>query len=116
MLFAAGMTLIDTTDGVLMLGAYEWARVSPIRKLYYNVTITFLSAVIALSIGTIEALALIGDKLGLTATPWTVAERLSANVNSLGFWIIGLFAAAWLGSVVIYKWRGYDRIEAASVA
>ena len=64
-LFAAGMSLIDTTDGVLMLGAYGWAFVKPIRKLYYNLTITAVSVVVAVLIGGIEALGLIGDQLGL---------------------------------------------------
>ena len=64
-LFTAGMTLIDTTDGVLMLGAYGWAFMKPIRKLYYNMTITAVSVVVAVLIGGIETLGLIGDKLGL---------------------------------------------------
>ena len=65
-LFAAGMTLIDTTDGVLMLGAYGWAFMKPIRKLYYNMTITAVSVVVALVVGGLETLNLIGDQLGLT--------------------------------------------------
>ena len=62
-LFAAGMSLIDTTDGILMLGAYDWAFVKPIRKLYYNMTITLVSVVVAVLIGGIEALGLVGDQL-----------------------------------------------------
>ena len=65
-LFAAGMTLVDTTDSVLMVGAYNWAFVKPIRKLYYNLTITAVSAVVAVLIGSLEALNLIGDKLGFS--------------------------------------------------
>ena len=65
-LFTAGMTLIDTTDSILMLGAYGWAFVKPIRKLYYNLTITAVSVVVALVVGGLEALNLIGDQLGLT--------------------------------------------------
>ncbi len=64
-LFAAGMSLVDTTDGVMMLGAYDWAFVKPIRKLYYNMTITLVSVVVALVIGGIEALGLIADQFGL---------------------------------------------------
>ena len=62
-LFAAGMSLVDTTDGVLMLGAYDWAFVKPIRKLYYNLTITLVSVVVAFLVGGIEALGLVGDQL-----------------------------------------------------
>ena len=65
-LFAAGMSLIDTTDGILMLGAYDWAFVKPIRKLYYNLTITSVSVVVAVLIGGIEALGLLGDQLQLS--------------------------------------------------
>ena len=65
-LFTAGMTLVDTTDSLLMLGAYGWAFVQPIRKLYYNLTITAVSVVVAVLVGGIEALNLIGGQLGLT--------------------------------------------------
>ena len=65
-LFAAGMALVDTSDGVMMLGAYDWAFVKPIRKLFYNLTITFVSVIVAILIGGIEALRLIGGQLGLT--------------------------------------------------
>ena len=110
-LFAVGMALIDTADGVVMLGAYEWAFVKPIRKLYYNITITLISAMVAIVIGGIEALALIGDKLGLTGAPWRIAAELGANFNSLGFAIIGLFVACWLASFAIYRWKHFDEIE-----
>jgi len=110
-LFAVGMALIDTADGVVMLGAYEWAFVKPIRKLYYNITITLISAMVAIVIGGIEALALIGDKLGLTGAPWRIAAELGANFNSLGFAIIGLFVACWLASFAIYRWKRFDEIE-----
>ena len=68
-LFTAGMTLIDTTDSVLMVGAYGWAFVKPVRKLYYNMTITFVSVMVAVVIGGIEALGLIADKFGLEWRP-----------------------------------------------
>jgi high-affinity nickel-transport protein len=69
-LFTAGMSLVDTSDGVLMVGAYGWAFVKPIRKLYYNLTITLVSVIVALVIGGIEALGLIGNKLGLNRGFW----------------------------------------------
>jgi nickel/cobalt transporter (NiCoT) family protein len=110
-LFAAGMALIDTTDGVLMLGAYEWAFVKPIRKLYYNMTITGVSALVAIIIGGIETTALIAHKLELTSGGWKLASSLAEHFNALGFAIIGLFAAAWAASYFIYRWRRFDEIE-----
>jgi high-affinity nickel-transport protein len=110
-LFAAGMALIDTTDGVLMLGAYEWAFVKPIRKLYYNMTITGVSALVAIIIGGIETTALIANKLELNGGGWTIASSLAEHLNTLGFAIIGLFAAAWGVSYVVYRWKRFDEIE-----
>jgi high-affinity nickel-transport protein len=110
-LFAAGMALIDTTDGVLMLGAYEWAFVKPIRKLYYNMTITGVSALVAIIIGGIETTALIANKLELTHGGWRIASSLAEHFNALGFAIIGLFAAAWALSYFIYRWKRLDEIE-----
>ena len=111
LLFAAGMALIDTVDGALMMGAYQWAFVKPIRKLYYNITITLVSALVAIVIGGIEAAALLGDKLGLTGGVWSVAADLGEHFNSLGFFIVGLFAACWLASWIIYRWKRFDEID-----
>ena len=110
-LFAAGMSLVDTTDGILMLGAYEWAFVRPIRKLYYNLTITLVSVVVAVLIGGIEALGLIGDQLHLKGSFWSVIGLLNDNFNNLGFVIIGVFVTAWLASYVIYKAKGFDQLD-----
>jgi high-affinity nickel-transport protein len=115
-LFAVGMALIDTLDGVVMLGAYDWAFVKPIRKLYYNITITLISAIVAIVIGGIETLALIGDKLGLAGWPWDMAGALGENFNSLGFAIIGLFLFCWIASFLIYRWRRFDEIEVRQAA
>jgi high-affinity nickel-transport protein len=115
-LFAAGMALIDTTDGVLMLGAYEWAFVKPIRKLYYNMTITGVSALVAIIIGGIETTALIAHKLDLTSGCWKIASSLAEHFNALGFGIIALFAAAWAVSYFIYQWKRFDEIEIPSEA
>ena len=112
-LFAAGMTLVDTTDGILMLGAYEWAFVRPIRKLYYNLTITLVAVVVALLIGGIEALGLFGGQLGLRGGFWDAVGTLNDNFDNLGFVIIGVFLAAWLVSVLIYKVMRYDQLEVA---
>lgn len=110
-LFAAGMASIDTTDGVLMLHAYDWAFVKPIRKLYYNLTITLVSVVVALAIGGIEALGLLGGKLQLSGWFWDGIEALNGNFNTLGLVVIGVFAASWAASVAFYYARGYHRIE-----
>ena len=110
-LFAAGMSLVDTTDGVMMLGAYDWAFVKPMRKLYYNMTITLVSVVVALLIGGIEALGLIGDQLGMGDTGfWGFIGALNDNFNNLGFVIIGVFALAWILSYVVYKAKGLDDV------
>ena len=110
-LFAAGMSLIDTTDGVLMLSAYDWAFVKPIRKLYYNLTITLVSVVVAILIGGIETLGLIGGKLNMTGWFWDGIGTLNENFNSLGFIIVGVFIAAWIGSVVVYRYKGLDDLD-----
>ena len=115
-LFAAGMSLIDTTDGVLMLGAYDWAFVKPIRKLFYNMTITLVSVVVALLIGGIEALGLLQDQLHLAGGFWNAVGRLNGNFNSLGFIIIGIFVLTWGASVVIYRYKGYENLEVKSSA
>jgi nickel/cobalt transporter (NiCoT) family protein len=112
-LFTAGMSLADTTDGVLMLGAYGWAFNKPIRKLYYNLTITSVSVLMALIIGGIEALGLIADKLSLEGPFWAFVQALNENFGSLGYLIIAIFAASWLVSFVIYRIKKYDAIEMA---
>lgn len=111
LLFAAGMSLIDTTDGILMLGAYDWAFVKPIRKLYYNLTITSVSVLVAVLIGGIEALGLIGGQLSLSGWFWDGVGELNGNFNSLGFAIIGVFIVAWAASVVAYRYGGLDALE-----
>ncbi|HTW73523.1 MAG TPA: HoxN/HupN/NixA family nickel/cobalt transporter [Steroidobacteraceae bacterium] len=110
-LFAAGMSLIDTTDGILMLGAYDWAYIKPIRKLFYNMTITLVSVVIAVLIGGIEALGLLMQQMQLSGPFWDVVGLLNNNFNNLGFIIIGIFVIAWVGSVFIYRYKGYDSLE-----
>jgi nickel/cobalt transporter (NiCoT) family protein len=113
-LFTAGMALIDSTDSVLMLGAYAWAFVKPIRKLYYNITITFVSVVIALLIGGIEALGLIGGQFKMQGTVWDAIGSLNDNFGILGFIIIGVFIVSWLASFLIYRMNKYDEIEVST--
>ncbi len=92
-LFAAGMSLIDTTDNILMLGAYGWAFVKPIRKLYYNMTITCVSVVVALVVGGIEALSLVAGYFHFQGRFWDGMAKLNDNFGTLGYFIVGLFAA-----------------------
>jgi nickel/cobalt transporter (NiCoT) family protein len=115
-LFTAGMTLIDTTDGILMLGAYGWAFVKPIRKLYYNLTITAVSVVVAVVVGGLEALNLIGDRLGLSDGGgfWGAIGAINDNFGALGYIIAGIFVVSWLLSFIVYRARGYDKIEVAT--
>jgi len=113
-LFTAGMTLVDTTDGILMVGAYGWAFMKPIRKLYYNLTITFVSVIVALIVGGIEAMGMLKDQLNLTGGMWDFIGSLNDNFGTLGFVIIGVFLLSWVGSVVIYRVKGFDRVESTS--
>jgi len=109
-LFTAGMSLVDTTDGILMLGAYGWAFLNPLRKLFYNLTVTAVSVIVALLVGGIEALGLIGDKLSMTGRFWDFIGSLNDNFGTLGFVIIGIFAICWAGSLLLYRINGYDKI------
>ena len=113
-LFTAGMSLMDTTDSTVMVGAYGWAFVKPIRKLYYNMTITFVSVVAALVVGGIEALGLIGDRLGLEGPFWSFIGALGDNFGLVGYGIVAFFVASWAVSFLIYKAKGYDRLEHAA--
>jgi high-affinity nickel-transport protein len=109
-LFTAGMSLLDTTDSVLMLGAYGWAFVKPIRKLYYNLTITFVSVLTALLVGGIEAFGLIGRKLQLEGAFWSFIARLNGDFGSLGYLIVAIFVGAWVASAILYRVKGYDSL------
>jgi high-affinity nickel-transport protein len=110
-LFAAGMSLIDTTDNILMLGAYGWAFIKPVRKLYYNMTITFVSVVVALVVGGIEALGLLAGEFHWNGLFWGMVLKLNGNFGALGYFIIGIFALSWVLSIAIYKWRRFDELE-----
>jgi high-affinity nickel-transport protein len=111
-LFAAGMSLVDATDGVLMLGAYGWAYVKPIRKLYYNLNITFVSVVIAFAIGGIEVLSIVAERFGLHGGFWEFARDLDFAI--IGFGIIAVFVVSWTASTLIYRWKRYDSLPITS--
>lgn len=104
------MSLVDTTDGVLMLGAYGWAFVHPVRKLFYNVSITLISAMIAIVIGSIELLGLFGDRLALKGAFWSFLAQLNDHFGALGYGIIGFFVMCWAGSVALWRRKTYDKL------
>jgi high-affinity nickel-transport protein len=105
-LFAAGMSLVDATDGIMMLGAYGWAYVKPIRKLYYNLNITLVSVLIAFGVGGVEVLSILADKLGLKGGIWDWVGGLDFGIIGVG--IIAIFALSWGISTAIYRWKHYD--------
>ena len=102
------MTLVDTTDGVLMLGAYGWAYRNPMRKLFYNLTITSVSVLVALVVGGIETLGLVGSRFQLRGAFWDAISGLNENFGALGYGIVALFVVSWGLSFLIYRFKGYD--------
>ncbi|MNZ37509.1 High-affinity nickel transport protein [compost metagenome] len=113
-LFASGMALIDTIDHLLMVGAYGWAFNKPQRKLYYNMTITGTSVVVALFIGGLEALGLVMDKFQLSGGIWNAVAKVNDNLGNAGFFVVGLFITCWVISMLNYRWRGYDALVVRS--
>jgi nickel/cobalt transporter (NiCoT) family protein len=111
-LFAAGMTLVDTMDGALMMGAYGWAFVKPVRRLYYNIIVTLTSAAVAFLVGGVEALGLISDHFGFSGAFWDQVTALNNHFGVLGYAIIGLFVLCWGVSVLVYRLRRFDEIPA----
>ncbi len=101
LLFAAGMCLFDTLDGCFMNFAYDWAFSNPVRKVFYNLTMTGLSVAVAFLIGTIELLGLLGQEARLNSPFWNVVKGF--NINTAGFAIVGLFVATW--AVALVYWR-----------
>jgi high-affinity nickel-transport protein len=112
-LFTAGMALVDTADSVLMTRAYGWAFVRPIRKLYYNLTITAVSVLVALLVGGVEALGLVANRFALQGAFWETVIALNGEFGALGYLIVALFVVSWIWSVMIYRLKGYDRLEQA---
>jgi high-affinity nickel-transport protein len=105
-LFAAGMCLFDTADGCFMNFAYDWAFARPVRKVYYNLTITGLSVFVAFFIGTIELLGLLGQEAGLTTGFWSFLANF--NINTAGFVIVGIFVLTWALALAIWH---YGKVE-----
>jgi high-affinity nickel-transport protein len=105
-LFAAGMCLFDTADGCFMNFAYDWAFARPVRKVYYNITITGLSVFVAFFIGTVEQLGLLGQEFNLSGGFWTFMGNF--NINKAGYVIVGVFVVVWIVALAI--WR-FGKIE-----
>ncbi|SFL98010.1 high-affinity nickel-transport protein [Pelosinus propionicus DSM 13327] len=105
-LFAAGMSLFDTADGVIMTNAYKWAFNTPLRKVYYNLTMTSMSVIAALVIGTLELAQVISSKMELTGWGWKLVNSL--DVGAVGYILVGLFVMIWIASYGIWK---FNRIE-----
>jgi high-affinity nickel-transport protein len=107
LLFAAGMTLLDTLDGTFMNFAYHWSFSNPVRKVYYNIVVTGLSVAVALLIGSIELVGLLHDRLGLTdpVTGWISG----LDLNNVGFVIVGLFVVVWAVAIAYWRIAGIDR-------
>lgn len=103
LLFCAGMTLVDTLNGHLMIQAYGWAKVQPQRKLFYNMTITFISVITAVIIGTVEVIELVSDKLHLQGVLVSIAEAMSMHFSVIGYGIIGIFVLTWTASLCLNK-------------
>jgi len=114
LLFTAGMSLADTTDGIMMLGAYGWAFIRPIRKLYYNLNITLISVLVAVIVGTIEVLGIIASELQLGGPFWSFISNL--DFESLGFVIVGVFVVSWVTSTIIYRVKKYEDIDTTATA
>jgi high-affinity nickel-transport protein len=107
-MFTCGMILVDTTDGLTMRVAYGWAFLNPIRKIYYNLTVTVISVLVALAIGTAELLQVIANELKLTGAFWNLLSDL--DFETIGFGIIIIFLASWLLSVAVWKYRRFDEV------
>ena len=100
-LFAAGMSLLDTIDGCFMNFAYGWAFSKPVRKVYYNLTVTGLSVAVALVVGTIELVSILTEKLGITTGVLAAVGGL--DLNHVGYAIVGLFVATWLVAATVWR-------------
>jgi nickel/cobalt transporter (NiCoT) family protein len=114
-LFTSGMALIDTADSVLMVEVYGWAFLRPLRKLWYNLTLTALSIFVALFIGGLEALGLLADRLGLSGGFWNAVGNFNNDLNRFGYAVIGVFLLGWAASVLLYRLQGYEERPSASL-
>ena len=110
LLFAAGMSLLDTADGLVMRFAYGWAFAKPGRRMVYNLGVTTLSVGVAFIVGTIEIVSLFGESMNLTGGFWSWAS--SVDLNTLGFAVVGVFVIAWVSALVVWRMRARAVAEA----
>ncbi|HEV2167102.1 MAG TPA: HoxN/HupN/NixA family nickel/cobalt transporter [Thermoplasmata archaeon] len=106
LMFTCGMMLVDTADAIAMRVAYGWAFLKPVRKIYYNLTITIISVLVALAVGTVELLQVLAGELGLTGGFWGALATL--DFETLGFVIVGIFVGAWLLAIAYYRYRRFE--------
>jgi high-affinity nickel-transport protein len=109
LLFTCGMVTVDTADGVAMRVAYGWAFLNPIRKIYYNLTVTVISVLVAWAIGTIELMQVLSTELNLNGLFWTWLNAI--NFEMIGFGIIGIFILSWLVSFGFWRLKKYDKLD-----
>jgi len=107
--FTCGMVLVDASDGVFMRVAYGWAFLNPLRKIYYNLTVTLISILVAVVIGTLELLSVLANELKLSGPFWTSLGRL--NFEMIGYGIIGIFVSAWIVSLAYWKYKRFDELN-----
>jgi high-affinity nickel-transport protein len=107
LVFAAGMSLMDTADGAFMTRAYGWAFATPVRKVYYNISVTSLSVAIAWMVGGVELLQVLAAKLSLHGTFWRLLESL--DLGRLGYLVVALFVLTWLLSITLWKTRRFEQ-------
>jgi high-affinity nickel-transport protein len=113
-LFAAGMCLMDTTDGVFMNGAYGWAFAKPVRKVFYNITITTISVIVALVIGTIELIGVLADRADVTSGP--ISAIANIDLDYAGYGIVGLFFVSWIVALAVWRFGRIEQRWSASLA
>ncbi len=109
LLFTCGMVTVDTADGVAMRVAYGWAFLNPIRKIYYNLTVTVISVLVAWAVGTVELLQVLSTELNLNGLFWSWLNAI--NFELIGFGIIGIFILSWLASFGYWRYKKYDKLD-----
>ncbi|KAF8973422.1 hypothetical protein BGZ46_009912 [Entomortierella lignicola] len=110
-LFTAGMSLIDTLDGIVMAQAYGWAFINPVKKLWYNFVVTLMGVFVAFVVGFVELFGLLAQQLNLQGSFWDFFVMLSDNFGLIGYVIVGLFILTWIIAVLVYKYGPIKELE-----
>lgn len=114
LLFTCGMVLTDTTDGVAMRCAYAWAFLTPLKKIFYNLTVTVMSVLVAFVIGGVELIQVLGMELNLNSGFWNWLQNL--DFETMGFAIVAIFVLTWAGAYAVWKYKGYDQSPTALIS